>query len=80
MVLVEATLDWNHIVFFIEEVVPEDLLQGSDHFDNVDYHSVRRERQEVIMNLCTLNQRLPHEVLYDSVQRQGLVRPTPKTW
>ena len=28
---------------FTEKVLPEDLLQGSDYFDDVDYQSVRQE-------------------------------------
>ena len=58
---------------FTEEVVPEDLLQGGDHFEDVDYNTRKRDRHEAIMNVCTQNQRLPREVLFDSVQRQGLV-------
>ena len=65
---------------FTEELVPEDLLQGSEHLDNVDYSTVRREQYQTTINNRRLNQRLPREVLFDSVQRQGLVQPTPKSW
>ena len=58
---------------FTEEVVPAALLRGSDHLDNVDRNTRRQD-------IRARNLRLPREVLFDSVQRQGLVRPTPKTW
>ena len=58
---------------FPEEVVPEDLLQGGVHLGDVDYNTCRQELHEATMNNRIQNQRLPREVLFDSVQRQGLV-------
>ena len=65
---------------FTDEVVPEDLLQGGVHLGDVDYNTCRQELHEATMNNRTQDQKLPREVLLDSVQWQGLVRPTPKTW
>ena len=61
---------------FTDELVPEELLGGNEHYDDVNYTTTVRNE----VRAATLTERLPRDVLFDSVQQQGLVRPTPKTW
>ena len=62
---------------FPSEVVPEQLLHGGDHFDDVDRNEIRRATRASSNYIASP---LPREVLLKSVTDQDLVRPTPKTW
>ena len=54
---------------------PTGLLHGGEHFDDVN-RNIRRRRPE----LTDGGLLLPQQVLHNSVENQGLRRPTPRTW
>ena len=70
-----GSIELSHSVDFPNEIVPTALLEN-DHFDDIDMNTRRRETYTATAN----NQRLPRDVLFNSVCDQGLVRPTPKHW
>lgn len=56
---------------------PTALLHGGEHFDDVN-RNIRRRRHEPLLGDGVVV--LPQQALHDSVENQGLRRPTPRTW
>ena len=56
---------------------PEQLLHGGEHYDDVP----RALRRGVLSRARRLtNDKLPQDLMLESVIMQGLKRPTPKNW
>ena len=60
------------------ETSPEQLLHGGSHFDDVPSSLRRSIVYRARRN--AIDGKLPQDLMLESVQRQGLVRPTPKKW
>ena len=63
-----------------DDDVPNELLHGGEHFDDVGTNEIRRENYRRNRDATQNNERLPRDVLKDAVTNQGLVRPTPRNW
>jgi hypothetical protein len=62
----------------VNNLSPEQLLHGGEHFDDVDRALLRQiERQETRDHG---DEPLPRDILHESVMEQGLTRPTPALW
>jgi len=59
------------------DALPEQLLHGSDHFDDVDPAELRRVEARARR---TPEGKLPRDFLVGKVVDQGLKRPAPAQW
>ena len=66
-------MEKTHAADFDDTLIPEQLLHGGEHMDDIDTNEWRRATR---IN----QQQLPRDLLFNSVCDQGLVRPTPKHW
>ena len=58
------------------QTVPEALLNGGEHFDDVDRGQIRAIEREAAAGDAVL----PRDLLHDLVVVKGLVRPAPAAW
>ncbi|CAB9522914.1 unknown protein [Seminavis robusta] len=56
-----------------DEYRPTGLLDGGHHFDDVSYWSRAYRKKKN-------GETLPRELMHETIQLQGLQRPTPKHW
>jgi|TARA_B110001450_G_C17308297_1_gene354374 hypothetical protein len=70
----------QHEIFQEEEniIIPNKLLHGGEHFDDVGANEILRE--VYCMSMKNRIASLPRDLLKEMVTNQGLVRPTPKNW
>ena len=58
----------------LNELSPEQLLHGGEHFDDVP-RTVRRRLER-----CAVGEKLPRDVMVEIVQRKLMKRPLPSQW